>query len=235
MTASFSAADLHIHTTASDGTASPEAVLSYVATHTDLRIIAITDHNTLAGALEARRLAPHYGIEVIVGCEISTQIGHVLALFIEHPIPAGLSLAETVDRVHEQNGMVFAAHPFGALVPSVGRQHLLGPERNDIDWSILDGLEVFNASLWNPLNNRRALQKAQEYGLTQLGGSDAHHLATIGSGRTLFAGHTVDHLRQALQHGETVAVGQYWGWRGIAGAVSARMQRWSRWQTAPAR
>jgi hypothetical protein len=54
-------------------------------------------------------------------------------------------------------------------------------------------------------------------------------------GRTLFAGHTVDHLRQALQRGETVAVGQYWGWRGIAGAVSARMQRWSRWQTAPAR
>ncbi len=235
MTASFSAADLHIHTTASDGAASPEAVLSYVATHTDLRIIAITDHNTLAGALEARRLAPHYGIEVIVGCEISTQIGHVLALFIEHPIPAGLSLTETVIHVREQNGMVFAAHPFGALVPSVGRQHLLGPERNDIDWSILDGLEVFNASLWNPLNNRRALQKAQEYGLTQLGGSDAHHLATIGSGRTLFAGHTVDHLREALQRGKTIVVGQSWGWRGIAGVVSARMQRWSKWQTVLAR
>jgi len=119
--------------------------LSYVATHTDLRIIAITDHNTLAGALEARRLAPHYGIEVIVGCEISTQIGHVLALFIEQPIPTGLSLAETVARVHEQNGMVFAAHPFGALVSSIGRRNLLGPERNDIDWNILDGIEVFNA------------------------------------------------------------------------------------------
>ncbi len=228
------AADLHIHTTASDGTASPEAVLSYVATETNLRVIAITDHNTLEGAFAARRLAPRYGIEVIVGCEISTAIGHVLALFIEQPIPAGLDLATTVRCVHEQGGLAFAAHPFGALVPSVGRKHLLGPERTDLNWHLLDGVEVFNASLWNPANNRRAAQKAQALGLTAIGGSDAHDLAMIGYGRTLFAGTSAADLYRALQTGKTRVIGQYWGVLGIAGAVHARVRRWRDNQPVPA-
>ncbi|WP_322494302.1 PHP domain-containing protein [Chloroflexus sp.] len=225
MISHYNAADLHIHTTASDGAASPEAVLSYVAEETDLRVIAITDHNTLEGAFAARRLAPRYGIDVIVGCEISTAIGHVLALFIEKPIPAGIDLATTVRFVHEQGGLAFAAHPFGALVASVGRRHLLGPERTDLDWHLLDGLEVFNASLWNPANNRRAAQKAQSLGLTQIGGSDAHDLAMIGYGRTLFAGTSAADLRRALQRGETQVIGHYWGWRGVAGVVRKRALR----------
>jgi len=224
--ASFSAADLHIHTTASDGTASPEAVLSYVAGKTDLRVIAITDHDTLAGALVARRLAPQYGIEVIVGCEISTQVGHLLALFIEQPVPAGLDLATTVALVHAQGGMAFAAHPFGALVPSIGRRCLLGPERTDLDWSLLDGIEVFNASLWYPANNRRAARKAQALSLTQIGGSDAHNLAMIGAGRTLFPGQSAADLRYALQRRATLVTGKAWGWRGVAGVAREQIQQW---------
>lgn len=231
----YNAADLHIHTTASDGTASPEAVLSYVAEETDLRVIAITDHDTLEGALVARRLAPHYGIDVIVGCEISTAIGHVLALFIEQPIPAGLDLTTTVNLIHEQGGLAFAAHPFGALVASVGRRHLLGPERIDLDWHIFDGIEIFNASLWNPANNRRAAEKAQALGLTQIGGSDAHDLAMIGYGRTLFAGTSAADLRRALQRGETQVVGQQWGWRGVAGVLRERLRRWNPLWPVPVR
>ncbi len=221
----LTAADLHIHTTASDGTASPEAVLSYVATETDLRVIAITDHDTLRGALYARERASHYGIDVIVGCEISTRSGHLLALFIEQPVPAGLSVTETVARIHDQGGMAFAAHPFGMLVPSIGRRHLLGPERTDVDWMQLDGIEVFNASLWNPMNNERAARCAQRWGLTHIGGSDAHNLTMIGAGRTLFAGTGAADLRRALQRRATLVYGRYWGWRGVAGVVRERVWR----------
>ena len=69
-------ADLHIHTSYSyDGTATVPAVLEYVARHTDLNVIAITDHDVIDGALEAVALAPYYGIEVIPGIEISTAEG----------------------------------------------------------------------------------------------------------------------------------------------------------------
>ncbi len=234
MASSLSAADLHIHTTASDGTATPEAVLSHVASATDLRVIAITDHDTLDGALAARQLAPQYGIDVIVGCEISTSAGHLLALFIDQPVPAGLDLATTVALVHAQGGMAFAAHPFGALVPSLGRQRILGPERTDIDWRMLDGIEVFNASLWNPANNRRAAAKAQALGLTHIGGSDAHNLAMIGAGRTLFRGQSAADLRQALRQRATLVTGTYWGWRGVTGVVRERVYQWlNQWRATP--
>src|SRR5271157_1530456 len=85
-------ADLHIHTIHSyDGTATVPAVLKHVADHTDLDVIAITDHDSLAGLQEGLMLAPRYGLEVIPGCEVTTSEGHLLALFIDRPIQAGLS------------------------------------------------------------------------------------------------------------------------------------------------
>src|SRR5262249_21871771 len=119
MNQTWSKADLHIHTTYSDGTASVAAVLEHAARHTDMRVIAITDHNTIAGALEARRRAPAYGVEVIVGEEVSTAEGHVLALFVEQPLAPGQPAAATIAAVHAQNGLCVAAHPYEWLTPSL--------------------------------------------------------------------------------------------------------------------
>jgi predicted metal-dependent phosphoesterase TrpH len=84
-------ADLHIHSVYShDATSSIPAILKYVADHTNLDVIAITDHDSLRGNREAVQLASKYGLEVIPGCEISTADGHLLAMFVSHPIPAGL-------------------------------------------------------------------------------------------------------------------------------------------------
>ena len=66
MSQTWSKADVHIHTTHSDGTSSVAALLEHVAAHTDLRVIAVTDHDTISGALEARDLAASNGVEVIV-------------------------------------------------------------------------------------------------------------------------------------------------------------------------
>src|SRR5690349_4824161 len=100
----YSKADLHIHTLASDGTASVEEVLTQVAA-SDLRVIAITDHDTLDGALEARRLAPGFGVDVIVGQEVSTREGHLLVLFVDQPLPPARPAAETIAAAHALGGL----------------------------------------------------------------------------------------------------------------------------------
>ena len=212
MNTSWSKADLHIHTTYSDGTASVASVLEHVATHTDLRMIAITDHDTITGALEARRLAPAYGIEVIVGEEISTAEGHLLALFIEEALPPRQPAAVTIAAVHAQSGLCIAPHPYDWLTPSLGRagmrQRCSGP---GCEWP-LDGVESFNAGLWGSRANARATEVGRLLGLPLLGGSDAHHPATIGLGYTLFPGHSAADLRYALRMRTTQPGGTAWRW-----------------------
>ncbi len=206
MNQTWSKADLHIHTTYSDGTTSVRELLEYVVTRTDLRVIAITDHNTIAGALEARRLAASYGIEVIVGEEVSTAEGHLLALFIEEELPPRRSAAETIAAVHAQNGLCIAAHPYDWCMPSLGRAGLrersAGP---GCEWP-LDAVESFNASVWLPRFNAAAAAAGERLGLPLIGGSDAHHLATVGLGYTLFPGHTAADLRYAIHNVEYVGL-----------------------------
>src|SRR5512147_1122750 len=104
-------ADLHIHTIYSyDGTASVPAVLTR-AKQIGLDVIAITDHDEIAGSLKALELAPKYGVEVIPGIEITTAEGDLLALNITQKVARGLSLIETILKVGEQGGFCIAPHP----------------------------------------------------------------------------------------------------------------------------
>ncbi len=206
----WSKADIHLHTTASDGTASVDELLAYVVTQTDLRVVAITDHDTIAGALEAQRKAESYGIEVIVGEEVSTREGHLLALFIEQELPPQRPAAETIAAVHAQGGLCIAAHPYDWLVRSMGRAGLRWRAAGaDAEWP-LDGVESFNASLWIDRCNSIAAAVGSELGLPLLGGSDSHHLATVGLGYTRFPGSSAADLRAAIECGQTEAGGSYW-------------------------
>jgi predicted metal-dependent phosphoesterase TrpH len=210
MSQHWSKADLHIHTTYSDGTASVGALLEHVAVNTDLRVIAVTDHDTIAGALEARELAADYGIEVIVGEEVSTAEGHLLALFIEEPLPPRQPAAVTIAAIQAQGGLCIAAHPYDWLTPSLGRAGMI--ERcagAGCEWP-LDGVESFNASLWSARANARAAAAGERMGLPLLGGSDSHHLATVGLGYTLFPGHSAADLRYAIRLRATRPGGSAW-------------------------
>jgi predicted metal-dependent phosphoesterase TrpH len=214
-------ADLHIHTRYSDGAASAAAVLAHVAQYTELQVIAITDHDTIAGALEARRLAPAYNVEVIVGEEVSTTEGHLLALFIEQPLPPGRPMRETIAAARAQGGLCFAAHPYDFTVPSIAwrglRHHAAGTTPQ---WP-LDGVEVFNAGLLIPYANTLARKLAAQLGLAMVGGSDSHHLTTIGYGYTLFPGRTAADLRAAIQQGQVQAAGRPWGWKATLEAAGS--------------
>ena len=203
-----SKADLHIHTHYSDGTASPRQVLAHAAAHTDLRVIAITDHDCIEGALEAARLAPNFGIEVIVGEEVSTAEGHLLALFINKQLPKGRPVAETVQAIHAQGGLAIVPHPFDQSVPSLGCVH----HALDLAALQLDGMEGFNASVFWPLRacNAQAQVTAQALNLSITGGSDAHGLDAVGKGYTLFEGHSAKDVFRAIQTRRTACGGDYW-------------------------
>ena len=202
----LSRADLHIHTIHSDGAATVPELLAHVAEKTDLRVIAVTDHDSIAGAREAAQLARSFGVEVVPGEEVSTADGHLLALFVDTFLPPGRPAAETIAAVHAQGGLAIAAHPFDRSVPSLGRHGLDHP-----GWRF-DAIEGFNAGVfWLQRGcNFAARQAAGALGLPLTGSSDAHTLATVGLGYTLFPGRSADDLYRAIVRGQVRWGGSYW-------------------------
>ena len=101
-------------TTAKD-CAMPVADILERAREVGLDVVAITDHDSAAGGLEAREIADRYGVRVIVGEEVKSGEGEVIGLFLERTIPGGMSFAETVAAIREQGGLVYVPHPFDRL------------------------------------------------------------------------------------------------------------------------
>lgn len=207
MPKTFNKADVHIHTTASDGAATVPEVLAHIARSSEMRVIAITDHDTIRGAQQAAQLARQFGVEVIVGEEVSTLDGHLLALFIDTCLPPGRPAAETIAAIHAQGGLAIAPHPFDRSVPSLGSAGLEHP-----GWDF-DAIEGFNAGvIWSQRAcNRQAQDLARAMGVPVVGGSDAHTVATVGLGYTQFPGVSTDDLYRAIKDGQVGCAGQYWG------------------------
>ena len=200
-------ADLHVHTTASyDGTATVTATLEFAARHTDLNVIAITDHDEIDGALEALCLAARYNIQVIPGIEVSTTEGHLLALWVEQIVPANLSLIRTLEIVADLGGLAIAPHPGGfwqgCLSAESIRRALDVPELA----TILVGGEEHNASLPYLGQNRKAARIVHTNQLAAVASSDAHMLWMIGQSHTQFPGRNSADLRQALLERRTEAI-----------------------------
>lgn len=209
-------ADLHIHTIYShDGTSSISAILKHVAENTELDVIAITDHDNIRGHREAIELAPHYGIEVIPGCEVSTADGHLLALFIDQPVPAGMSLLDTVLLVAALKGICIAPHPMARYTSSLDFSTIARALCNPIAASTLIGIEAFNGGLVYTRSNPAAAEMARYLGLAAVGNSDSHILPTIGHGSTEFPGKTAAELRLAIESRQT-RVAQSEGLGGLA-------------------
>lgn len=206
-------ADLHLHTIYSyDGTATVPAVLRR-AHEIGLNVIAITDHDEIAGAYEAARLASHYGVEVILGSEITTAEGDLLALFIREKIQPGLSLIETLMRVREQGGVGIAAHPMagGMSMKSLTPYSILKALKHPLAGEVLIGIEAYNGTAIDRMSNHYARIFANGLSIAQTGNSDAHTIDTIGFGATEFPGTTSDDLLNALRE-RTTRVKQFNEW-----------------------
>jgi hypothetical protein len=170
--------DLHMHTDHSPDCATPVEVLLAAARTEALGAIAVTDHNEISGALEAREQAEAAGVKVIVGEEVKTAgQGEVIGLFIEEKIQRGLSLEETVAEIRRQGGLVYVPHPFDRMHAVPDYEHLL-KILDDVD-----AIEVFNPRVAIGAFNEEAARFASKYRIVAGAGSDSHVAQGLGSVR----------------------------------------------------
>ena len=168
--------DLHMHTDHSYDCATPVEVLLAEARTRGLGAIAITDHNEISGALEARAKAD--GVKVIVAEEVKTAgQGEVIGLFIEEKIERGMTLAQTIAEIKRQGGLVYVPHPFDRLHSVPDYEHLLAV-LDDVD-----AIEVFNPRVAISEFNDEAVRFAAKYRIPAGAGSDAHVPQGLGSVR----------------------------------------------------
>ena len=194
-----------MHTTVSDGWPTPKEVVEHAARRAKLDVIAITDHDTIEGALRAREHAARRArFHVIVGEEVSSRDGHIVALFIERRVRPGMSAAATLDAIHDQGGLAVAVHPFWRTQrrTRTGPVHGVGWLAAELDF---DAVEVENATPGFYLVNQLAHRLNLGLGAAELGSSDAHILDAVGRAFTEFPGKTPEALRSAIESGKTAA------------------------------
>jgi len=193
-----------MHTTASDGWPSPSQLVDHAARRAGLNVIAITDHDTIEGALRAVEHAKRRRLHVIVGEEVSSRDGHIIGLFLDRRVIPGMSAAATVHAIHDQGGLAIAPHPFWRTTRQVrnGRVHGVGWLAAELDF---DGVEVENATPGFYVFNQLARRLNMGLGAAELGCSDAHIVDAVGRAFTEFPGATPEALRRAIENGETRA------------------------------
>jgi len=196
-------ADLHVHTIYShDGTAPVPAVLAR-ARQIGLDVIAITDHDEIAGSLKALELAPTFGVEVIPGTEVTTAEGDLLALNITEKIDRGLPLINTILKVNQLGGFCIAPHPManGIGMKSLSAYSISKALYNTRAMQTLIAIETYNATTLDRTSNHYTRILADWLDITPTASSDAHVVEAIGLGITEFDGHTAQDLLTALQNG----------------------------------
>ncbi len=205
-------ADMHMHSTYSDGCGTIGEILEHVQLRTNLDVIAITDHDCIEGALRARDLCARkpYRFDLIVGEEITTREGHLLGLFIEKRIQPGLSMEKSIDLIHEQGGLAIIAHPLHRFFRHSCQRRVMDRIHASKDvW--FDGIETWNASFCGIYSNSIAMEaNCRCYKLPEVGNSDAHTISAIGSGITWFEGKSAQDLRTSIEANLTAPGGKLW-------------------------
>ena len=200
-------ADLHMHTSFSDGMGSAREMLDWVEAHTDLDVVAITDHDSIAGAMAARDVwsRGNYRFDFVPGVEVTTIEGHLLALFVDEPLPNLCRVEVAIEAVRKQGGICIAAHPMNPLTRSLAAKELRRLAKST-DGTHLDGIEVANCSPGSRWGRKKAVAlNNAELGLAKVGGSDAHFPEFAGGAYTTFEGTTAAELKSAILARETQA------------------------------
>lgn len=164
--------DFHIHSHFSaDGDMSPEDVIKS-AKESGLDAIAVTDHNSIKGGVEAQKISK--GLIVFVGSEIKTKEGEIIGLNLKKDVPCDLSLVQACKLVKEQNGFIIVPHPFDKFRNGIG---------DEIEKIVryIDAVEIFNARTLIDGFNNKSFEFAKKRGLPFVAGSDSHFKSEIGS------------------------------------------------------
>ncbi len=189
--------DLHVHTIYSrDGAIKPADAIR-IARKRGLDGIAITDHGTIRGGLEAKKLKPD-GIEVICGAEIKTDRGDVIGLFLNEEITQTGHM-EVIEAIRRQGGIVVIPHPFDSVRSSAFWL-------TDKDSKKIDALEAINARCVFRRSNAMACAYADQFHVCKVGGSDAHFGAEIANAGTLVP--DGEDVGEAIRKGHAMAYGR---------------------------
>jgi predicted metal-dependent phosphoesterase TrpH len=192
--------DLHVHTGYSGDALNPIKDINRRCREVPLDGYAVCDHDTIEGLGEARTLAD--GLAVVPGLEISASGAHILCIDPSDLVPKGLSITETVERIHEQGATAILAHPYALPRSFVSLK--------EVEVAGFDAIEVANAAQipfgvvagWN-----RGL--AEKLGLPQTGGSDSHIPETVGHAYTVVESSTIEpeDIVEAIRKGRTSVEG----------------------------
>jgi len=196
--------DLHVHTYYSEDATTTLEELEHYARKKGLDGVAVTDHNTLRGAL---KLAKTSRLTIIPGLEVETLGGHVLALNITTLIPPKLRITETVQKIHDAGGLAVIAHPAAVLKTGLGRKITLN--------SNIDAVEVINSAAFPFfLSTYLGRHLAERVKLPQTGGSDAHHANEIGTAFTFVDAESSDSddVSEAIRKGAVIPSGKPITW-----------------------
>lgn len=189
-------ADLHVHTTYSNDSVITPKDLVFYAKKRGLSAVAVTDHNSVDGAL---KIAKETDFPIIPGIEVSSLHGHIIGLNVREPVARDLSADETVDRIHKLGGVAIACHPFALFKGSIGK-HVTEK---------FDAVEAINASAF-PFGSstRKANELARRLKLPRTAGADAHYGPVIGQAYTIVeAEPTVDSMVKAIVEGRCQPAG----------------------------
>jgi predicted metal-dependent phosphoesterase TrpH len=193
-------ADLHVHTDHSkDSRTSPRAAVRR-ALELGFDVIAVTDHNTVSGSLEAERAAKGSSLIVIPGQEVSCHEGEVIILGLRETLPNKAPCLDIMEQARKSGGFVIVPHPFDLMRKGLGRSLL-----PSLDF--IDAVEVFNSRTIFGVFNSKALSFAQDHGLPMTVGSDTHFPEEMGHSYMLIdAARDVPSILKAISYGRTKLV-----------------------------
>lgn len=163
--------DLHLHTEYSHDSVSRLADVARRARRAGLTHLAVTDHNTIEGALRMQEVSD---LPVIVGEEVMTASGELIGLFLREPVAPGMTAAATAAAIHHQGGVVYLPHPTDPL------RRAMRPEALAEIQDSVDIIEVFNSRCVLPSSNEKAVLLADKLPAVRAAASDAHTLGEIG-------------------------------------------------------
>jgi len=207
--------DMHVHTARSACAALKPATILKILKRRGFSGVAVTDHETIKGAIDVSKLNKDKNFEVIIGSEVKTDKGDVLCYYLNEEIKSR-ELFSVIDEVKSQDGVISVAHPY-RVVPWTRFHYSLDKLLGKID-----AIEVFNSRTL-PFVNYAALKQAQRLNIPGLGGSDSHFSFDLGNAYTVFEGD----LRKAIKRNKTSAGGSIAiGWlSGLFGAFHKRVTK----------
>jgi hypothetical protein len=216
--------ELHAHSALSYDGRDPVDMLLAQAAAVGLDALAVTDHDEFEASREAAELAPEYDLIGIPAMEVTSKAGHVLAMGIEEPVRADQSFMDTLDAIRDAGGIAIIPHPFqksrSGVAPNVSRDEL----------ATADAIEVYNSRLLTGRANRQAQTFAENHGLPQTAGSDAHIAEMVGQAITAVDAdsETAAGIVDAIRAGRTSVEGQRTPWhisfRQAAGGAKRRVK-----------